>query len=87
MCSKLPVTAPPLSRIESPAPLPGVTLPSFDNTLGALFIGSSLATLLYGIFCLQMFIYVTSYRTREDSRWNRLSMLLIFVSIEHSIRI
>ncbi|KAK0495173.1 hypothetical protein EDD18DRAFT_264850 [Armillaria luteobubalina] len=41
-------------------------LPAFDNTLGVLYIGSSLATALYGIICVQTFLYITSNRTRSD---------------------
>ncbi|KAJ3832189.1 hypothetical protein F5878DRAFT_635458 [Lentinula raphanica] len=42
-------------------------LPTFDGTLGCLFIGSSLAAILYGVTCVQTFIYVTSDRTKHDS--------------------
>ncbi|KAF8170376.1 hypothetical protein BJ912DRAFT_1084707 [Pholiota molesta] len=32
---------------------PSLKTPAFDNTLGALFIGYSVATILYGVGCLQ----------------------------------
>ncbi|KAK0193496.1 hypothetical protein F5146DRAFT_1030887 [Armillaria mellea] len=44
-----------------------IKLPAFDNSLGALYIGSSLATVLYGVICVQTFLYVTSNRARFDS--------------------
>ncbi|KAF9561265.1 hypothetical protein CPC08DRAFT_442737 [Agrocybe pediades] len=48
---------------------PNVALPKFDTTLGALFVGSSTATILYGVSCLQLFIYVTGSRSSKDKRW------------------
>ncbi|KAJ8693435.1 hypothetical protein PTI98_008430 [Pleurotus ostreatus] len=73
-------------RVESnsPIPVPGAAILAFDNTLGALFIGSSLATILYGILCLQIFIYITSYRTRQDSQWTRLSISFILCAESNS---
>ncbi|KAK0204513.1 hypothetical protein DFS33DRAFT_1320824 [Desarmillaria ectypa] len=44
-----------------------IALPAFDNTLGALYIGSSISTVLYGVICVQTFLYITSNRTRFDS--------------------
>ncbi|KAL4261245.1 DUF6534 domain-containing protein [Pleurotus pulmonarius] len=63
-------------------PIPGGAspfpkLPAMDNTLGAMFIGASLAMLLYGIICLQIFIYITSRRTQRDSRWTRLFIIFL----------
>jgi len=34
---------------------------SFDNTLGALFIGFSVSSMLYGVFVLQVYIYCRRY--------------------------
>ncbi len=70
-------------------------LPAFDNSLGALYIGSSLSTVcvfflssnsrkksngiqpsLYGVICVQTFLYATSNRTRFDS-WAM--KLLVFI--------
>ncbi|KAF7426071.1 hypothetical protein PC9H_008437 [Pleurotus ostreatus] len=81
----LPPTDPAITSIPGaapggPVPVPGIPLPAFDNTLGALFIGAVLSMMLYGIVCLQMFIYVTSERTKKDSIWSRLLVLFIFVS-------
>jgi hypothetical protein len=56
----------------------GVKIPAFDNTLGALFIGSSIATILYGIICLQTFLYITSARGQEDSWWLKTLVYLLF---------
>ncbi|KAG7444864.1 uncharacterized protein BT62DRAFT_933907 [Guyanagaster necrorhizus] len=56
------------------------TLPAFDNTLGALYIGSSLATALYGAICIQTFLYVTSNRTRFDSWPMKLLVFILFCS-------
>ncbi|KAF4564796.1 Condensin complex subunit [Pleurotus pulmonarius] len=73
----LPPTDPAITSIPGaapggPVPVPGIPLPAFDNTLGALFIGAVLSMMLYGIICLQMFIYITSERTKKDSIWTRL---------------
>jgi len=57
---------------------PGVQIPAFDNTLGALFIGSNIATILYGVICLQTFIYVTSARSQEDRWWLKGLVYLLF---------
>ncbi|KAK0434368.1 hypothetical protein EV421DRAFT_1840952 [Armillaria borealis] len=51
-------------------------LTAFDNTLGVLYIGSSLATALYGVICVQTFLYITSNRTRSDG-WPM--KLLVFI--------
>jgi len=56
-----------------------MSLPAFDNTLGALFIGSNIATILYGIICLQTFIYITSARAPEDGWWLKGLVYLLFV--------
>ncbi|KAJ3565271.1 hypothetical protein NP233_g7738 [Leucocoprinus birnbaumii] len=75
--SNLPGAAP-----NGPVPVPGAELPAFDNTLGALFIGSSLAMLLYGTICLQTFIYITGQRGREDRCWLRTFVTFVFVSTD-----
>ncbi len=72
-----------------------IELPAVDNTLGALYIGSSLSTVcvfflssnsrkksngiqpsLYGVICVQTFLYVTSNRARYDG-WAM--KLLVFI--------
>ncbi|KAK0435670.1 hypothetical protein EV421DRAFT_1986209 [Armillaria borealis] len=53
-------------------------LPAFDNSLGALYIGSSLATVLYGVICVQTFLYITSNRTRFDSWAMKLLVFILF---------
>ncbi|KAK0480374.1 hypothetical protein IW261DRAFT_1593514 [Armillaria novae-zelandiae] len=53
-------------------------LPAFDNTLGVLYIGSSLATALYGVICVQTFLYVISNRTRSDGWPMRLLVSILF---------
>ncbi|KAJ7212142.1 hypothetical protein GGX14DRAFT_564624 [Mycena pura] len=42
-------------------------LPTFDGTLGSLFIGLNLTTVLYGVTIVQTFMYITSERTKKDS--------------------
>ncbi|PBK58371.1 hypothetical protein ARMSODRAFT_967800 [Armillaria solidipes] len=56
-------------------------LPAFDNSLGALYIGSSLATVLYGVICVQTFLYVTSNRTRFDS-WAMKLLVFILLGLD-----
>ncbi|PBK75290.1 hypothetical protein ARMSODRAFT_1012750 [Armillaria solidipes] len=56
-------------------------LPAFDNTLGVLYIGSSLATALYGVICVQTFLYITSNRTRSDGWPMKLLVFILFVNI------
>ncbi|KAK0218370.1 hypothetical protein EDD85DRAFT_961642 [Armillaria nabsnona] len=55
-------------------------LPALDNSLGALYIGSSLPTVLYGVICVQTFLHVTSNRTRYDSWAMKLLVFILFVS-------
>ncbi|KAK0470107.1 uncharacterized protein EV420DRAFT_1634532 [Desarmillaria tabescens] len=57
-----------------------IALPAFDNTLGALYIGSIIATALYGVICLQTFLYITSNRTRSDSWRMKLLVSVLFRS-------
>ncbi|KAE9399748.1 hypothetical protein BT96DRAFT_1019310 [Gymnopus androsaceus JB14] len=54
----------------------GITLPSFKNTLGALFIGSNFATALYGVTCVQTFLYLTSRRSQFDT-WAMTGFVLV----------
>ncbi|KAF5358220.1 hypothetical protein D9756_001814 [Leucocoprinus leucothites] len=70
---------------NGPVPVPGVAFPSFDGTLGALFVGSSLAMLLYGTICLQMFIYITGQRGRDDRSWLRFLIIFLFVSVSYKL--
>ncbi|KAF9495106.1 hypothetical protein BDN71DRAFT_1447997 [Pleurotus eryngii] len=74
------ITSIPGAAPNGPVPVPGAPILAFDNTLGALYIGSTLSMLLYGIICLQMFLYITSTRTKKDSRWTKL-----FVSVNLAI--
>ncbi|KAK0445097.1 hypothetical protein EV421DRAFT_338416 [Armillaria borealis] len=53
----------------SAVPALPTSLPALDNTLGALYIGTCLSTLLYGVICVQTFLYITSYRARSDRWW------------------
>ncbi|PBL04001.1 hypothetical protein ARMGADRAFT_1157989 [Armillaria gallica] len=55
-----------------------IELPAVDNTLGALYIGSSLATVLYGVICVQTFLYITSNRARYDSWAMKLLVFILF---------
>ncbi|KAK0495172.1 hypothetical protein EDD18DRAFT_1332565, partial [Armillaria luteobubalina] len=57
-----------------------IELPAFDNSLGALYIGSSLSTVLYGVICVQTFLYMTSNRTRFDSWAMKLLVFILFIS-------
>ncbi|THU91796.1 hypothetical protein K435DRAFT_223545 [Dendrothele bispora CBS 962.96] len=59
-------------------PMPGVALPPLDPVLGALYLGSTIAAILYGVICLQMFLYATSPRTKMDSRWFKSYVVFIF---------
>jgi len=43
-----------------------LALPAFDGTLGALFTGTIISTVLYGVTCVQTFMYATSTRTKRD---------------------
>jgi len=54
-------------------------IPAFDNTLGALYIGSNVATILYGVICLQTFIYITSTRGQNDKWWLKNLVYLLFL--------
>lgn len=56
----------------------GVKIPTFDKTLGALFIGSNIATILYGVICLQTFIYITTPRSQSDKLWLKTLVYLLF---------
>ncbi|KAK0470155.1 uncharacterized protein EV420DRAFT_1663341 [Desarmillaria tabescens] len=53
----------------SAVPALPIALPALDNTLGALYIGTCLSTLLYGVICVQTFLYITSSRARSDRWW------------------
>ncbi|KAK0193499.1 hypothetical protein F5146DRAFT_1119017 [Armillaria mellea] len=55
-----------------------IELPAFDNTLGVLYVGSSLATVLYGAICVQTFLYITSNRTRSDGWRMKLLVFILF---------
>ncbi|KAF7366399.1 hypothetical protein MSAN_00896600 [Mycena sanguinolenta] len=55
-------------------------LPSFDNTLGALYIGLTLSTVLYGVICVQTFLYLTSRHAKVDS-WKLMGMVLLVLSV------
>ncbi|KAK0193461.1 hypothetical protein F5146DRAFT_1030746 [Armillaria mellea] len=57
--------------------VPALRLPALDNTLGALYIGASLSTLLYGAICVQTFFYITSNRVRSDRWWLKLLVFII----------
>jgi hypothetical protein len=35
--------------------------PTIDNTLGAVFLGNLTAAILYGVTCVQMFMYFQTY--------------------------
>ncbi|PBL04016.1 hypothetical protein ARMGADRAFT_1056978 [Armillaria gallica] len=59
-----------------------IELPAVDNTLGALYIGSSLSTVLYGVICVQTFLYVTSNRAQYDS-WAMKLLVFILCSKAH----
>ncbi|KAE9382985.1 hypothetical protein BT96DRAFT_1009774 [Gymnopus androsaceus JB14] len=54
----------------------GVALPSFNNTIGAFFIGSSFATVLYGVTCVQTFLYFT-LRCSQSDTWAMKSFVLV----------
>ncbi|KAK0192357.1 hypothetical protein F5146DRAFT_1039488 [Armillaria mellea] len=63
----------------SAVPALPTSLPALDNTLGALYIGTCLSTLLYGVICVQTFIYITSYRARSDRWWLK---AFVFVGLD-----
>ncbi|KAF9559043.1 hypothetical protein CPC08DRAFT_819002 [Agrocybe pediades] len=57
-------------------------LPKFDSTLGALYIGSSVvATILYGVSCLQLFLYTTGSRSAGDKLWLQAFVWLILTQV------
>ncbi|TFK69954.1 hypothetical protein BDN72DRAFT_839733 [Pluteus cervinus] len=41
---------------------------SLDGTLGMVFVGMCVSTILFGATCVQIFMYATSSRCSED-RW------------------
>ncbi|KAE9403119.1 hypothetical protein BT96DRAFT_936661 [Gymnopus androsaceus JB14] len=57
-----------------------MALPSFNDTLGALYIGSTFATALYGVTCAQTFWYFTSPRSRVDNWAMPGLVLVVFVT-------
>ncbi|THU96906.1 hypothetical protein K435DRAFT_838832 [Dendrothele bispora CBS 962.96] len=52
---------------------------SFDGTLGALYISMVVGAVVYGTVCLQLFIYLTAKRTKEDGWWLRSFAMFLFV--------
>ncbi|THU91795.1 hypothetical protein K435DRAFT_780522, partial [Dendrothele bispora CBS 962.96] len=84
MASPTSQTQPTTTGASTPAPsvavpMPGVALPPLDPILGALYLGSTIAAILYGIICLQMFLYTTSPRTKMDSRWFKSYVVFILL--------
>ncbi|KAI0729738.1 hypothetical protein C8Q72DRAFT_827620 [Fomitopsis betulina] len=51
---------------------------SLDNLLGAMFIGVVLSTAVYGITCLQVYLYYMQY-SRDDSRAMKLFVAFLLV--------
>ncbi|KAL4244634.1 hypothetical protein ABKN59_009174 [Abortiporus biennis] len=52
-----------------------VVLPKLDNTLGAMFIGVVIAAILYGVTCVQTYVYFTEGMRRD--RWILRSLVAI----------
>ncbi|KAF8076818.1 hypothetical protein FPV67DRAFT_434500 [Lyophyllum atratum] len=68
---------------SSPPPQPKLNLlPAFDNTLGALHLGSGIATILYGVGCLQFFVYVTARRSQFDQWRFKLFVFVLLRGLE-----
>ncbi|KZV66854.1 hypothetical protein PENSPDRAFT_654563 [Peniophora sp. CONT] len=51
-------------------------LPPLSQTIGALFVGWGISTLVFGMFCLQTWTYFTRYPS--DSIWNKMLVSLIW---------
>jgi len=63
-----------------------MSTPTTDDTLGALFIGYSISSILYGITCVQVFMYVTSARRKTDSRsLHAFVFILFFLDSAHTV--
>ncbi|KAK7052511.1 hypothetical protein R3P38DRAFT_2860734 [Favolaschia claudopus] len=62
--------------MDSPLP-PGVPLPKFDNTLGALLIGGLVATALYGITVLQTFAFFMNGTTDRTAHKALVAFLFV----------
>ncbi|KAI0353771.1 hypothetical protein OH77DRAFT_593239 [Trametes cingulata] len=60
---------------------------SLGGTLGVIFIGSSVSSMLYGLTCLQTMTYFRSKKAKTDSRGLHLlvAMLLLFDSAHQAI--
>ncbi|KAH8110194.1 hypothetical protein DFH11DRAFT_1547688 [Phellopilus nigrolimitatus] len=53
-----------------------VILPSYDSTLGAVLIGGFVSVFLYGVTCLQMFIYYQRYPS--DRRFIKITVAALW---------
>ncbi|TFK69957.1 hypothetical protein BDN72DRAFT_896856 [Pluteus cervinus] len=64
--------------------IPPSMIPSFNGTLGVMFIGMSLGAILYGITCAQIFLYATSERSHKDTwplkTWIYICVCKIYIS-------
>jgi len=54
-----------------------MTSPTIDNTLGAVFIGNLITGILYGVTCVQAFLYFQNYP--EDRLWLKLTVLFLWL--------
>ncbi|KAN0074729.1 hypothetical protein V8E55_011778 [Tylopilus felleus] len=57
-------------------------LPSFDNTLGALFIGFSVSTMVYGVFLVQVYHYYHRYPS-DKAGYKVIVALLLILETTH----
>jgi len=55
-----------------------VTPPSLDNTMGAALVGLLISTALYGVSCLQTYIYYRTYR-QTDRAWIQILVLVLWI--------
>ncbi|KAF9220870.1 hypothetical protein BS17DRAFT_786094 [Gyrodon lividus] len=59
-----------------------LTLPAFDNTLGALFIGFGVSAVTYGIFIIQVYTYYRRYPL-DKTAYKALVALLCLMETSH----
>ncbi|THU86025.1 hypothetical protein K435DRAFT_805424 [Dendrothele bispora CBS 962.96] len=53
-------------------------IPYGTARLASLYIGSSFGAIMYGVSCLQIFNYLTAKRTRNDKKWLKSFVTVVF---------
>ncbi|VDC00776.1 unnamed protein product [Peniophora sp. CBMAI 1063] len=59
--------------------------PHLDNYLGALFIGVMLSTAIYGVTCLQYYLYFAHYSSRDSRLVRALISFLLALDTLHAV--